>query len=185
MLEQDPLIDALARRAQQDPQFNDPEALGKNLPRGKIAITIAADGQWYYRGSVFHRLEMVSLLAKSLLLIDSRHYLLAPEQLLEITVEDCPFVITAVERSAAGDDILLTTHLGDSLTLGEAHPFHLSAPPNSSLEVPAVDICYGLQARLSRPCFYQLADWAEPRRHAGREALQIHSAGCWHLLGYL
>ena len=63
------------------------------LPVGRIDIVVRADGRWEYCGSPFTRQSMVQLLASHLLLRDGDYCLVAPEQLLKITVEDCPFLI--------------------------------------------------------------------------------------------
>lgn len=174
------------------------------LKPGKIDITIHADGQWSYRGSVFQRKAMVALLAQSLIIKDQAYYLIAPEQLLKIRVEDLPFRIidinkrevpaanTASSPADTGEKnhrqnqtIELISDLGHSVTLDAQTSFELSAVPNTDVIIPCVHVTRGLYARLSRGCFYQLVAWGESALVEGREAMRIFSGGVSHILGFL
>ncbi len=174
----------------------------KQLKPGKIAITIHSDGSWSYKGSMFDRPSMVVLLAKSLIYIDQRYYLIAPEQLLEISVEDLPFTIVSVERGVeSGSEnraIILCNNLGERFELGENPSgnseqlielddgsWGLSPLPGEDLEIPHVVLYRCLKARLSRSCFYQLVDWSEPIEMEGRSAMCVFSNGVSYMLGYV
>jgi hypothetical protein len=174
----------------------------KQLKPGKIAITIHSDGSWSYKGSMFDRPSMVVLLAKSLIYIDQRYYLIAPEQLLEISVEDLPFTIVSVERGVeSGSEnraITLCNNLGERFELGKSpsgnseqlleldgDSWGLSPLPGEDLEIPYVALYRGLKARLSRSCFYQLVEWGEPVEIEGRSAMCVFSNGVSYMLGYV
>ncbi len=172
------------------------------LPVGRIDIVVRADGRWEYCGSPFTRPSMVQLLASHLLLRDGDYCLVAPEQLLKITVEDCPFLIDGVERnvrsrSASADqrsdmariDITMTTNVGHVFTLGcGEHVMSLQRLPATAQSataqwIPVVTALRGMPARVSRASYYRLASWAECRVVDGVEYLQIDSAGIYHTLG--
>lgn len=158
-----------------------------HLTPGKIAITIHSDGHWSYQGTPFDRLEMVKLLSQSLVIVDGEYCLIAPEQLLKITVEDTPFYITKVNKSGeqASQTVVVTSNLGQSVTLDDLHQLELAALPDNTVEIPCVHIVRGLYARLSRASFYQLVEWGERANIDGREVLRIFSGGESHILGYL
>lgn len=146
---------------------------------------------------------MVALLANSLISLDGEYYLIAPEQLLKITVEDLPFLIVDMTRtfvdkiedeacsvtenlSTTGiQQIHVSTNLGEQLLLGCKHSLALSKPPNSDTEIPQIDIRDGLRARFSRACFYQLVEWGEESEIEGRPAIAVFSNGVSHTVGYL
>lgn len=174
----------------------------KQLKPGKIAITIHSDGSWSYQGSIFERPSMVALLAKSLIYIDQRYYLIAPEQLLEISVEDLPFTIVSVESSVESSinnrAITLSNNVGERFELGkkpsgnsdqllelESDRWGLSRLPGEDLEIPYMELYRGLKARLSRSCFYQLVEWSEPVEVKGRSAMCVFSNGVSYMLGYV
>ncbi len=156
------------------------------LPQGRIAITIHADGRWSYRGSDFGRLEMVQLFAQCLILREQEYFLIAPEQLLKITVEDLPFIVTGAVWNLKRTILTLKSNLGDCVDIGPEHPLQLAKlPGNEEQLIPCIEIRGGLRARLSRSCFYQLVDWSKEVKINGRTALQISSGGIEHLLGYI
>lgn len=160
------------------------------LKLGKMAIRIHSDGHWSFRGSAFERPEMVALLAKSLIFLKGDYYLIAPEQLLKITVDDLPFLITRIDQSADKKTLVVTTNLGDQVTLGENHPLLMSCLPNSNgsnqdIKIPTVEIRDGLSARFSRACFYELIECCEPVQINGRNIMQFYSNGVAFSVGMI
>ena len=154
-----------------------------DLQPGKIAITIHRNGNWSYQGSVFERTAMVYLLAQNLVSLNGHYYLLAPEQLLEIVVEDLPFVVVDLNRSSDNRLVTATTNLNSSVIINERHPLYLSNPPDSALGVPCVELRTGIAARLSRPMYYQLLEWCELETEEGDQYLRLYSDGCRFELG--
>jgi hypothetical protein len=145
------------------------------LKLGKMANRIHSDGHWSFRGSPFERPEMVALLAQSLVFFKGDYYLIAPEQLLKITVDDVPFLITHIDQSADKKTLVVTSNLGEQVTVGEQHPLCMTCLPNQSLEIPVVEIRAGLAARFSRACFYELIECCEPVQINGRNVMQLYS----------
>tara|TARA_B100000767_G_scaffold271150_1_gene296192 strand:- start:728 stop:1294 length:567 start_codon:yes stop_codon:yes gene_type:complete len=156
-----------------------------HLMPGKMAITIHRNGDWSYQGSMFNRPAMVDLLAKSLVAFNDRYYLLAPEQLLEITVEDLPFLVIDLNRSIDHHQVIATTNLGQSVVINDEHACYLSAVPGMAVKVPCVGIRSGIAARLSRPMYYQILDWCEVEETGEGQRLFLHSDGCQFELGAL
>ena len=154
-----------------------------DLQPGKIAIKIHRNGNWSYQGSVFERAAMVDLLAKNLVAFNGRYYLLAPEQLLEIEVEDLPFVIVDLNRSSDNLLVTATTNLNSSVTINYDHPCYLSNPPDSAVGIPCIELRLGIAARLSRPMYYQLLEWCELETEEGVQYLRFYSDGCQFELG--
>ena len=158
------------------------------LPRGRIKITIEANGDWYYAGTLISRKEMVELFARQLIVVEGKYYLIAPEQLLQISVRDMPFVIVQSEISSekSSDKILMTSNCGHRIVLGGAHAMDLfPLHENDAESFPCVLIENNLWARVSRNVFYRLAEHAYESTWQGRQAMLINSQGEPHLLGYL
>ena len=152
------------------------------LKLGKMAIRIHSDGHWSFKGSAFERPEMVALLANSLVFLKGDYYLIAPEQLLKITVDDLPFLITRIDQSADKKTLVVTSNLGEQVTLGANHPLIMSCLPNSNgpsqnVQIPTVEIRDGLAARFSRACFYELIECCEAVQINGRNIMQFYSNG--------
>jgi hypothetical protein len=86
---------------------------------------------------------------------DGRHVLVTPVEKLDIHVESTPF--RAVEMLAEGDgrtrQIAFRLDSGDAVILGLEHP--LSIAPT-----PRILVRHGLEAELSRPVYYELAELA-------------------------
>ena len=160
------------------------------LKPGKMAIRIHSDGHWSFRESPFERPKMVALLAQSLVFFKGDYYLIAPEQLLKITVDDLPFLITRIDQSTDKKTLVVTTNLGEQVTLGENHPLLMSCLPNSNesnqdIEIPTVEVRAGLSARFSRACFYELIECCEPVQVNGCNIMQFYSNGVAFSVGMI
>jgi uncharacterized protein len=119
---------------------------------GDSKMRIARDGSWFHEGAPITRPELVRLFA-GLLRLDAEGYMLVtPVEKCSILVEDVPFL--AVAMDAQGDDLIFTTNVGDSVRLDADHVLRLADG------VPYLHVRRGLEARLSRPVYYQLAEMA-------------------------
>jgi len=155
------------------------------LKLGKMAIRIHSDGHWSFRDSPFERPEMVALLAQSLVFFKGDYYLIAPEQLLKITVDDLPFLVTRIDQSADKKTLVATSNLGEQVTVGEQHPLCMTCLPDQTLEIPVVEIRAGLAARFSRACFYELIECCEPVQVNGCNIMQFYSNGVAFSVGMI
>jgi uncharacterized protein len=128
---------------------------------GQSGIRIAADGSWYYQGGRIDRSELVRLFSRVLRReADGRHVLVTPGELLDIEVEDAPFLATELVTEGERRDRTLAfrTNVGDLVVAGPLHPISIEsrlAGPRPSLHVRS-----GLEALIARPVFYELAELA-------------------------
>ena len=131
---------------------------------GHSEMRIARDGTWYHQGAPIERPALVRLFSTVLRREpDGRHMLVTPVEKLEIEVEGTAF--RAVEMSSEGEGrertIAFRLDSGDAVILGPDHPLSLTPSPR-------ILVRHGLEAELSRPVYYELAEIAladdrEPR----------------------
>jgi hypothetical protein len=129
-------------------------------------MCIARDGTWYYRGSPIERPAMVRLFASVLRREpDGSHVLVTPMEKLAIEVESTAFRATQMTMSGEADQrrIGLTLDSGDALIVGSEHP--LSVVETADGPSPRVAVRFGLEAELTRPLYYDLAEIALAEGH--------------------
>lgn len=134
---------------------------------GHSDMLIARDGTWYHKGSPIRRAAMIRLFSTVLRREpDGRHVLVTPVEKLEIDVEATAF--RAVQMSTEGEgaqrNIAFELDSGGAVILGPEHP--LTVDPT-----PRVLVRHGLEAELSRPVYYELAEIALAEGH--------HPPGVW------
>lgn len=125
---------------------------------GHSGIRIARDGSWYHDGGLIHRPELVRLFSRVLRReADGRHVLVTPGEMLDIDVEDAPFV--AIELATEGHGRLRTLafrlNTGDPVIAGPDHPIMVREGPDGPH--PTLQVRNGLLARIARPVYYELA----------------------------
>lgn len=128
---------------------------------GHSEMRIARDGTWYHQGAPIRRPAMVRLFSTVLRREpDGRHVLVTPVEKLEIDVESTAF--RAVEMSSEGEDrertVAFRLDSGDAVILGPEHPLVLTPTPR-------ILVRHGLEAELSRPVYYELAEIALAENH--------------------
>ena len=128
---------------------------------GHSGMRIARDGTWYHEGEPIRRPAMVRLFSTVLRREpDGRHVLVTPAEMLEIDVESTAF--RAVEMRSEGEGrgrrIVLGLDSGDAVILGRDHP--LTVVPTDHGPSPRIHVRHGLEAELSRPVYYELAELA-------------------------
>ncbi len=144
---------------------------------GDMDMVIKKDGSWIHEGDIIKREKLVRTFSTILKKEGDDFYLVTPVEKWRIQVEDMPFlvVLANIEKSGEGLAITLITNVGDEITLDNAHMLQLS---DNSL--PYVEIRNGLNARLNRNVYYQLAEHA----HEGEGgAYLLRSGGINHRLG--
>lgn len=147
---------------------------------GHSDMRIDRDGTWFHEGSPIGRMEMVRLFASVLRREpDGRHVLVTPVEKLDIDVEDAPFVAVALQSEGEGRDRRLAFQLntGDLVVAGPDHPILLRAGENGPR--PYLAVRGGLEARISRSVYYELATMALGE---GDEAPGLWSGGQWFAL---
>jgi uncharacterized protein len=128
---------------------------------GTSHIRIARDGRWYHRGDLIERENLVRLFATILRREeDGRFMLVTPVEKQEVEVEDAPFIAVEVRVDGAGDATRLTFRLntGEIVVAGPDHPLTVRGPVEEP--APYLAVRDGLEARLARPVFYELAEIA-------------------------
>ena len=121
--------------------------------RGDSEMRIAADGRWYHQGGEIRRPAMIrafsSLLRRE---ADGSHWLVTPQEMLSIRVEDAAFI--AVDVVSQDGALAFRLNSGDTVIAGPDHPVIARGDP----EVPAlyVAVRHGCEARLNRSTYGQL-----------------------------
>ena len=126
---------------------------------GDIGMEIRADGSWWHEGARIGRPPLVRLFSTILRKDpDGAIYLVTPGEKVLVRVEDAPFIAVRVDELAEPDGAALafTTNVGDVVIADAAHPIRVETDRDGAPR-PYVRVRGGLEARLSRACFYDLA----------------------------
>ena len=138
----------------------------RHVAAQQFDIRIASDGRWFHEGDEIRRIELVRLFASILVLDDKGdHWLATPAEKGRITVDDAPFIIRDITVKTGArshqNEICFQTNIDETVLLDIKHPLKLRAAAQSSDLRPYIEVRDGLLAKLSRPVYYQLADYAE------------------------
>ena len=148
---------------------------------GDSRMRIARDGTWFHDGRPILRSAMVRLFSTILRREpDGRHVLVTPVEKLGIDVERTAFraVEMTSEGSGAERRIALALDSGDALIVGRDHPLRIIDGGHGPS--PRVLVRHGLEAELSRPVYYELAEIALAE---GADPPGVWSQGCFFPLG--
>ena len=144
---------------------------------GTIDIRIRRDGVWIHEGTPIGREALVRLFASVMRLDPDGFHLVTPVEKLRIEVEDAPFQAVRVDR--VGEMLRFQTNVGDEVDAGPEHALRVETDPQTGEPAPYLHVRRGLEARLSRPVFYELVEMAETRG----EQMGVSSNGAWFPLG--
>lgn len=169
-------------------------AAGRKLPPvekwhpehcGDIDIRIARDGTWFHDGSPIGRRELVRLFSTILRKDADGFHLVTPVEKMRIAVEDAPFLAVLLRAEGEGKDqkLIFTTNVGDETVAGADNPIRVETDPGSEEPTPYVHVRRGLEAKIARAVFYQLADMAVPGEGAHQGLLGVWSGGVFFPLG--
>ncbi len=124
---------------------------------GESDMRIAADGTWYHQGAPIRREAMVRAFA-GLLTRDASgaHWLVTPYEKLAIEVDDAAFV--AVDCVAREGALAFRLNTDDLVIAGPEH--RLRAAGDAETPALYLHVRYGLEARLNRSTYAQLAEIA-------------------------
>lgn len=144
---------------------------------GDIDLVIKTDGLWYYAGTPIGRPKLVQLFASVLKREGEQYFLVTPVEKVRVQVEDVPFMIIAVacQQATGSQTFCLETSLGDRFSLDADHPLRMGGSADSP--VPYVMVRGGMEGRLSRPVYYELANYAECEVTDRGEVYTLLSAG--------
>lgn len=155
------------------------------IDRGDLDMRITRDGAWHYRGSPITRLPLVKLFASVLRRDEDGSYWLAtPAERGRVEVEDVPFLAVAltVADSGQAQKLIFRTNLDDIVTAGPDHPLRVEVAANGE-PAPYILVRDGLEARLTRPVFYDLVDLGDEERIADAAQFGVWSNGIFFRLG--
>jgi hypothetical protein len=169
-------------------------AAGRKLPPvekwhpahcGDIDIRIARDGTWYHQGVPFARKELVRLFSTILRKDADGFHLVTPAEKMRIRVDDAPFTAVLLHRAGEGREQSLTfvTNVGDETIAGAQNPIRVETHPQTGEPAPYVHVRRGLEARISRGVFYDLAELAVPAHDGDPDLLGVWSCGCFFPIG--
>jgi uncharacterized protein len=119
-------------------------------------MRIARDGTWFHQGSPIGREAMVRLFSTILRReADGSYVLVTPGEKLDILVEDAPFIAVEVKSEGTGRLRKLTFRLNtaDLVVAGAEHALRFT-------DTPYLHVRGGMDARLARPVYYELANLA-------------------------
>lgn len=128
---------------------------------GHSGMRIGRDGTWHHDGAPIMRPAMARLFSTILRReADGSHVLVTPVEKLTIEVERTAF--RAVEMHSEGEGkarrIALKLDNGDALIVGRMNPLRIIETDEGPS--PRVLVRHGLEAELSRPIYYELAEIA-------------------------
>ncbi len=111
---------------------------------------------------------------------DGRYYLVTPAEKALVHVEDAPFLAVAMEAKGSGKRQRLTfrTNLDEMVEAGPEHPLSFR-PEKSGSFTPFVLVRDGLQARLTRPVYYELVAAAVTETKEGKKEMGVWSGGAF------
>ncbi|MAK60093.1 MAG: hypothetical protein CMK09_03855 [Ponticaulis sp.] len=147
-------------------------------------MEIRKDGSWWHEGTKFSRQKLVDLFSTILRKdLDGSTYLVTPYEKVIVHVEDAPFIGVRVDKALQGEEpvLVVTTNLGESVEISKEHPLRVEVDEETGEPSPYVLIRGRLEAKLTRPAFYELVELAETRD----EALYVRSHGADFLIGSL
>jgi len=150
-----------------------------------LDMRIARDGTWFYRGSPISRMPLVKLFASVLRREgDGSYWLVTPAERGRVTVEDAPFIAVAVDAEGEGRDQLLIfrTNLDEIVTAGPDRPLRVETADDGT-PAPYILVRPGLEAKLARPVFYELAELGREEPIAGESQFGVWSGGMFFRLG--
>lgn len=148
---------------------------------GHSEMRIGRDGTWYHQGAPIRRPAMIRLFSTILRREpDGSHVLVTPVEKLEIDVDATAFRATEMESEGEGPDRRVAFGLdsGDAVILGPDHPLKMVAQEHGPS--PRVLVRHGLEAELTRPVYYELAELALAE---GNDPPGIWSDGAFFPLG--
>lgn len=148
-------------------------------------MRIARDGTWFYRGSPINRMPLVKLFASVLRREpDGLYWLITPAERGRVAVEDVPFIAVAVDAEGAGRDqnLIFRTNLDEIVTAGPDHRLRIETAADGT-PAPYILVRPGLEARLNRPVFYELAELGQEELIAGEVQFGVWSGGMFFRLG--
>lgn len=157
----------------------------EDAPPEQYDIKILKNGTWLYNGTPINRHNLVKLFATVLQKdADGRYWLVTPYERGVIEVEDVPFTAIELRVESAGRDQKLSfrTNLDEWVDAGPLHPIRVAHDANTQEPSPYVMVRGGMEARISRAVYYELAALAVPD-DADAESLGVWTRNEFYAIG--
>jgi len=108
-----------------------------------------------------------------------------PVEKLKIQVDDAPFVAVEIEREGGGESqrLLFRTNVDDVVEASSQYPIRVVIDPLTGEPSPYILVRDRLEALISRPVFYQMADLALMESDASSTEFGVWSCGQFFTLG--
>ena len=151
-------------------------------------MRIASDGSWFYLGTPITRVSLARLFATVLRReADGGYWLVTPAERARVSVDDAPFMAVELDVAGTGEAQALSfrTNMDEIVTADRAHPIRVATDPTSRAPSPYILVRDGLEAKLSRPVFYQLVDLGREERVGGATRFGVWSKNEFFPLGEL
>ena len=164
----------------------------------KLPFLIKRDGVWLYRGTPIKRKAMVCMFGSMLTRDEKGAYLLrTPFESGDIEVEDVTFLAVELDWQGAGrlQKLCFRTNIDEPVVASRDNPIraYWQTPPDACcdggcppyLTIRAGDGAFPIEARLSRPVWYELAALAEPGQCNGVPCMGVWSCDCFFPLSLM
>lgn len=125
---------------------------------------IRANGSWWHNGGEIKRERLVRLFSTILRKEpDGQYVIVTPYEKAFVSVVDAPFMAIRLERidGENGQNLGFLTNVGDLVVAAPSHPLRVVTDPQTGEPSPYVMVRDGLEAKLTRPVFYELAEFVE------------------------
>jgi hypothetical protein len=153
---------------------------------GNLDMRIDRDGVWFYHGTPIGRKALVKLFASILQRDeDGRYWLETPAEKGEIIVEDAAFMAVALDTDGSGEaqTLKFRTNTDEIVIADGDHPLRIQIEPDTQEPSPYVLVRGGLEARLTRPVFYELVNLGVQLALDGGQIYGVWSAGHFFHIG--
>ena len=144
---------------------------------GDIDIRIARDGTWFHERTPIGREALVRLFSTILRLDPDGYWLVTPVEKMRIKVDDVPFLAIRVDQ--VDGRLVFQTNVGDQVTAGPDHQIRVDIDAESGQPQPYLHVRRGLEARLTRPVFYELVELAQVRQTDAGPQYGVTSGESW------
>jgi hypothetical protein len=149
---------------------------------GDIGLKIRHDGTWLYRDSPIGRAALVKLFAGVLRKdADGRTYLVTPAEMVDVEVEDAPFLAVEMEVQGTGrrQQLVFRTNVDDIVACGHEHPLRFAEQqPGGGLK-PYLLVRGRLEALLTRALLHDLVAFAVEEPHDHGRVAGVWSGGAF------
>ena len=134
-----------------------PVALWQPEVEKDIDMEVLPDGTWNYMGTPILRRRLIHLFASVLRKEGDDYFLVTPLEKCRIRVLDVPFqiILMNVIGEGASQSLEITTDMGETVVVDSEHPLRIVHRNDES--IPYVMIRAGMEGRMNRNVYYQLA----------------------------